>query len=200
MRPTGVKAFGPMLLAAATVLVCAASAPAGEEAAGRYGDIGQALALLVVFAIVLWVLGKFAWKPIITQLTRREQEISERLRDSERRGQEAKDLEAHYRARLARAEQEAAEVIARSAEQAAKVREELLAEARREGGKSIEAAKAEIERFKQGALRDLQQAMASVTADVAGEILREELSEDKHAELAARSLQRIRDRAARDAR
>jgi len=198
MRPTRAKAFGPWLAVAATLVVCAAPALADEPSAGRYGDIGQALALLVVFGIVLWVLGKFAWKPIIAQLQRREQEIAERLRDSERRQQEAKDLEIHFRTRMDRAESEAQEVLTRSAAQASEAREALLAEARGEAGKAIETAKVEIERFKQGALHDLQEAMASLTVDVAGEILREELDEAKHAELADRSLRRIRDRAARD--
>ena len=195
--PVGMRRWP--LIAAAAVLLCAGGPAWAEgEEGSPYGDLGQALTLLVIFALVLLVLGRFAWKPVISQLQRREQEISERLRDSERREREAKDLEAHHRARLARAESEAKQVLAKSIEEAAKAREEMLASAREEGGKSIEAAKAEIEQFKRAALEDLQQAMAGLAVNIAGEIIREELSAEKQAAMMEQSLRRIRDRAARD--
>jgi F-type H+-transporting ATPase subunit b len=189
------------VIAAAAVLLCAGGSAWAEGQKGTpYGDLGQALTLLVIFGLVLLVLGRFAWKPVLSQLQRREQEISERLRDSERREREAKDLEAHHRARLARAESEAKQVLAKGLEEAAQAREEMLAAAREEGSKSIEAARTEIDRFKKAALEDLQQATASLAVEIAGQIIREELSAEKQAAMADRSLQRIRERAARDVR
>ncbi|MGB2820809.1 MAG: F0F1 ATP synthase subunit B [Phycisphaerae bacterium] len=188
----------PVIAAAAVVLAVGGSVWAEGDKPSPYGDLGQALTLLVIFGLVLLILGKFAWKPVISQLQRREQEIGERLRDSERREREAKDLEAHHRARLARAEAEAKQVLAESVEEAAKAREDMLAAAREEGGKSIEAAKAEIDQFKKAALEDLQQAMAGLAVDIAGEIIRDELSPERRDALAEQSLERIRRRAARD--
>ncbi len=195
--PVGMRRW-PLIAAAAAMLCAGGPLWAEGEEGSPYGDLGQALTLLVIFGLVLLILGKFAWKPVISQLQRREQEISERLRDSERREREAKDLEAHHRARLARAESEAKQVLVKGLEGAAKAREEMLASAREEGGKSIEAAKAEIEQFKKAALEDLQQAMAGLAVDIAGEIIREELSAEKQAAMVEQSLRRIRDRAARD--
>ena len=74
----------------------------------------------------------------------------------------------------------------------------MLAAAREEANRSIEAAKNEIERFKQAALEDLQQAMAGLAVDIASEIIREELSAEKQHKLIDKSLERIRDRAARE--
>jgi len=190
----------PVMAAAAVVLCAAGSAWAEGQKGSPRGDLGQALTLLVIFAVVLLVLGRFAWKPVLSQLQRREQEISERLRDSARREREAKDLEAHYRARLAQAESEAKQALAKGLEEAAQAREEMLSAAREEGSKSIEAAKTEIDRFKKAALEDLQQATASLAVEIAGEIIREELSAEKQAAMADQSLQRIRERAAREVR
>ena len=185
--------------AAAVVLLCAASfARAQGEEPSRVGDVGQAIVALLIFAGVLFVLGRFAWKPVIAQLKRREREIEERIRDTERRQREAQQLEAGYRARLDRAEAEAKQILAKTLNEATKAREEVLAAARDQGNKAIEAARAEIEQFKQGALEDLQQAMAELAVNIAGQILRQELSPQKQQELVDQSLERIRSRAARD--
>jgi len=185
-------------VAAAAVLCAAVPAWAGEDDVGRYGDLGQAFTLLIIFGGLLFLLGKYAWRPILAQLQRREKEITERLRDSERRQGEAKEMEAEYRAQLERADAEAKQVLVRSLDEAAKAREDMLAAAREEANRSIEAAKNEIERFKQAALEDLQQAMAGLAVDIASEIIREELSAEKQRKLIDKSLERIRERAARE--
>ena len=183
-----------LLAAACAVVLCAAApAGAGEDAGGRVGDIGQALVTLAIFAVLLFVLGKWAWKPVIAQLKRREEEIGEQIQDTERRQREAKVLEAEYRARIEHAEAEAKQIVARSVEEAASAREEMLATAREEGTKSIEAARTEIEHFKQAAIEDLQQAMAGLAVDVAAEIIREELGQETHDRLVEESLSRIPD-------
>ena len=188
------------LLAAAAVVLCAAAPAWAEGEGGKYGDLGQALTALAIFGGLLLILGKFAWKPVIAQLKRREQEVGERLRDAERRQNEAQDLEAHHRARLDLAEGEAKKLLDKSVEQAALAREELLAAAKEEGVRSIEAAKGEIERFKQDALAELQEAMADVAVDIAGQIIREELSPAKQQELVRESLERICEGAEKEGR
>jgi len=194
-----VREWSRPLVAAAVTLCVASPAWAKGDDVGRYGDLGQAFTALGIFAGLLFILGRFAWKPILSQLKRREEEIGERIRDSERREREAKEMDAEYRTQLDRAEAEAKQILAKSLDEAAKAREEMLVTAREEGNKAIEAAKGEIERFKQAAIEDLQQAMAGLAVDIASEIIREEFNAEKQHELIDRSLQRIRDRAARDA-
>lgn len=180
------------LLAAAPAL--AEDGPA-EKSSPYYGDLGQAFMILAVFAGLMFILGKYAWKPIIGQLQRREKEIGEKLQDTERRNRESKELEAHYHARLDRADAEAKQLLAKSLEEAAKAREELLAAARDEGSHTIEAAKDEIELFKQAAIEELQQATAKMAVSIAREIIQDQLSPAKQEELVEQSLRRIRARA-----
>lgn len=179
------------LLAAAPAL--AEDGPA-EKSSPYYGDLGQAFMILAVFAGLMFILGKYAWKPIIGQLQRREKEIGEKLQDTERRNRESKELEAHYHARLDRADAEAKQLLAKSLEEAAKAREELLAAARDEGSHTIEAAKDEIELFKQAAIEELQQATAKMAVSIAREIIQDQLSPAKQEELVEQSLRRIRAR------
>jgi len=183
------------LAGAAAWLLAAAPALAEEgpaETGAPYGDLGQAFMVLAVFGGLMFILGKYAWKPIIAQLQRREKEIGERIKDTERRSREAKELEAHYHARLDRADAEAKQLLAKSLEEAAKAREELLAAAREEGNRTIGSAKSEIELFKKAAIEELQQATAGMAVSIAGEILRDQLSPEKQKELLEQSLRRIR--------
>jgi F-type H+-transporting ATPase subunit b len=183
------------VLAGAVWLLAAAPARAAQDQAEKgqpYGDLGQAFMILFVFGGLLLILGKYAWKPIIGQLQRREKDITERIQDTERRNREAKELEAHYKASLDRAEAEAKQILARNLEEAARAREDLLAAARQEGNRTIEAAKAEIEMFKKAAIEELQQATAGMAVSIAGEILQRQLTPEMQEKLVEQSLTRIR--------
>ena len=183
------------VLAGAVWLLAAAPARAAQDQAEKgqpYGDLGQAFMILFVFGGLLLILGKYAWKPIIGQLQRREKDITERIQDTERRNCEAKELEAHYKASLDRAEAEAKQILARNLEEAARAREDLLATARQEGNRSIETAKAEIEMFKRAAIEELQQATAGMAVSIAGEILQQQLTPEMQEKLVEQSLTRIR--------
>jgi F-type H+-transporting ATPase subunit b len=182
-------------LGGAVWLLAAAPARAAQDQAETgqpYGDLGQAFMILLVFAGLLLILGKYAWKPIIGQLQRREKDITERIQDTERRNREAKELEAHYKASLDRADAEAKQILARNLEEAARAREDLLAAARQEGNRTIEAAKAEIEMFKKAAIEELQQATAGMAVSIAGEILQRQLTPEMQEKLVEQSLTRIR--------
>jgi len=193
-----IRGWPGRLCAAAAILLfeqIALAEPGGEGhgVQGKpYGDLGQALMILLVFAGLLFILGKYAWKPIIAQIQRREKEIGEQVQDTERRNRQAKELEAHYRSQLDRAEAEAKQMLAKSLEEAAKTREELLASARDEGNRTIEAAKAEIEVYKKAALDELRQATANMAVNIAGEIIQEKLSPEKQEQLVEESISRIR--------
>ena len=187
-------------LGVAAWMLATAPALAAEEAelSERAGNLGQAFMILAVFAGLLLILGKYAWKPIIHQLQRREKDIGERIQDTERRNREAKELEAHYKASLDRADAEAKQILAKNLEEATRAREELLAAARDEGNRTIEAAKTEIEVFKRAAIEELQQATAGMAVSIAGEILKQQLTPENQEALVEQSLARIRDRTRRE--
>jgi F-type H+-transporting ATPase subunit b len=184
-------------IVAAAVLLCAA--PAWAESAGsRTGDVGQALAALAIFALLALILGKYAWKPVIAQLRRREEEIGERIRDTDRRQREAQELHQQYQAKMDHADEDARTYLAEQLQQANQRRDELLAAAREQGREAIEAAEAEIDLLKRNALHDLQETTAELAVDIAGEVIREELDGEQHARLMDESLRRIRDRVAEE--
>ena len=190
-----------MALAALTIGLTASvalSSSGPEGAAPNPGDIGQAIAAVVIFLLLLVVLGKYGWKPIIAQLRRREEGIAKTLQDAQKGQQEAQALLAEYRSRLDQAANEAKDLLGKSRQEATAVREQLLTAAREEARKSTEVARQDIERAKQDALKELYNTTAELAADMASQVLQESLKATDHRQIMAESLEQIRRNAAKD--
>jgi F-type H+-transporting ATPase subunit b len=176
---------------AGVVLAIAAPAAASETGSFYPGDLGHAIATLVIFVLLLVVLGKWAWRPIVTQLRQREQGLAESLDRAEAREQESQELLRLYRSRLDAAESEAKKVLVGAHRDAAAAREQLLAQARQEAQVLTERAREEIERATQAAMTELRQTTAELAAQIAEELIRTQCSPADHQRLVSQSLREI---------
>ena len=182
------------------VLFLCDAAPAADGATKPYpGDIGQAIATVVVFLGLLLVLGKWAWKPIVTQLRHREERVAETVRRAEQREQKAEELLKDYQERLGKAAAEAQGLLASAHDDAAEERKQVLAGAREEAAKSLRQAAEDIAKAKQEALRDLGQATAQLAVDIAGRALGSNVSRADHNRLVQDCLEEVRKREGGDA-
>lgn len=173
-----------------------AVAPAAEGMGGfDFGNLGQALAAVLTFLLLLVVLGRWAWKPLVAQIRAREQAVADAIHRAEKQRAEAQEFLDSYRARLDRAEDDARDVLVRTRQEAAELRDRIVAEARQEALKVAEAAKAELARAKDEAIRELYDATAELATDVAQRLLRRSLGGEDHARLLEQSVREIRDRA-----
>ncbi len=177
-------------------LLAAAPAMAAEEGGPYPGDLGQAIASLVIFLILLAVLGKYAWKPLMAQMHRREQNMADMLEQAQLRQREAEQLLEDYRAQLARAEADSKELIAKARTEAVAAREQLINEAREEARKTADTVRQDIEQAKREALQDLYRTSAELASEMAGKIIHQKLKPEDHRQLLAESLEEIRRRAA----
>ncbi len=180
-----------MLALAGPVL---AEAESGDDAMYA-GDIGQAVAAILIFLVLLGILGKFAWKPIIAQLRQREERVAKQLADAEKQQKESEELLAEYRARLDRAQSDAQRLVEDSRKQASRDRRRLLDQARSEAEKHAQQMRREIDQAKQQALRELHAETAELAADIAASVLSTHVDEQMHRRLVDGSLQEIRTRA-----
>ena len=170
-----------------------ASALAGEGKVEFYpGDLGQAIAALLIFIVLLAILGRWAWKPLIVQLRRREESIASAIERSEAQQREAEDLLNHYRSRLESVEVEAKGLLDRGRRQADTEREEILAAARADAQQATARAREEIERAKRTALEDLQRTTAQLATEIAERVLVANLDEAQHDRLMEDALGEIR--------
>src|ERR1700720_2051132 len=89
------------------------------------GNLGNAIWTLAIFVIVVIVLGKFAWGPILALLQQREEFIHRSVSDAKRDRDEAEARLKEYSAKLQRAQAEAATIIDQARRDTERLREEL---------------------------------------------------------------------------
>ncbi len=136
----------------------------------------------LTFLVVLALLTKFAWKPLLSMLKEREDEITSSLEKAKEARQEYERIEAQKAQMLAesRAERDAILKEAR-----AKV-DAMLDEAKRrsqvEGDKLIQQTRAQIEREKAAAIDDLKRQVATLSVQIAGKIIEDDLKADNRQE------------------
>jgi F-type H+-transporting ATPase subunit b len=143
----------------------------------------------LLFIILLFLLKKYAWKPILDALNSREEGIKNALDEAEKARQEMVELKSSNEqiVKEARAERDAMLKDARS------MKENMITEARDEAkaqaNKIIEQAKATIENEKLAAITELRNQVAELSIGIAEKIIKDELSQkDKQVELIEKML------------
>lgn len=169
----------PTLTASAALL--AAPSVALAESMPYPGDLGQAMAALLIFLLLVVVLGKWAWRPVVAQLRHREEDLAETLEEARKREAKADEIMAEYQEQIDNIEAEADRILAAARRKADSQREEVVAEAREEARQAIQRATEEIASARREALRSLQAETADLAADLAEQFLREKLTQDDHA-------------------
>ncbi len=154
-------------------------------------DPDLALFSLLVFLILLVVLGKFAWRPIIDALEGREEKIANHIAEAERNHEEAKALLAQYEQKLADAAQEVRDLLEEARRDAEHTKASILAEAK--AGAETERARAlhEIESATDQALKALAERSAELAIELAGKILQSKLSPAEHQTLIAEAMEKF---------
>jgi F-type H+-transporting ATPase subunit b len=137
----------------------------------------------VIFVVLLLVLGKFAWGPIVQGLDKREQRIAEQIAQAEQANQQAKDTLAQYEQRLARAEEDVRKVLDDGRRQAEQVGRELIDKAKTEARAEQQRAIRQIDAATTAALKDLADRSASLAVELAGKIVGAKLNSRDHQRL-----------------
>lgn len=133
----------------------------------------------VTFLIVLIILKKIAWGPIVSMLEEREKGIQSAIDRAHTAKEEAESILKKNREMLAKADAEADKVIREGREYADKVRAELTEKAQVEAQKMIASAKEEIEQEKRRALDVLRNEVADMAVKGAEKIIRTTLDAEK---------------------
>jgi F-type H+-transporting ATPase subunit b len=142
-----------------------------------------AIFTFVVFLLLLLILGKFAWGPISAGLEKREHGIAEHIASAQRSHEEGKRLLAEYERKLASAQDDVRAILDEARRDAAHTQQEILAQARADAVAEMDRAKHEVETARDQALKQLVETGANLAVELAGRILRAELTPDKHAQL-----------------
>lgn len=134
---------------------------------------------LFSFLVLLFILIKFAWKPILTALKERETSIENSLKAAEQARNEMANLKAANEKLLQEARLERDAILKKAQEASVKMIEDAKNEASKVAAEQIENAKAVIETEKKAALTEVKNQVAFLTLELAEKLLRKNLSDDK---------------------
>lgn len=168
-------------------------APSTDGFVGRFGlDPWLLLAQAVNFLVVLLVLRRFVFRPVLRLLRERQAKVAQGLADAEAAVSTRAAAEVESRRRLAEAAAEAARVRQRAEEEAHRIREELLRRAEEEAAVMHDRAERESEELKRHAVRAAAGEVGNLVVDVAERVLAAELTEkdrNRYREAALRTLE-----------
>lgn len=133
----------------------------------------------LIFLVVLYVLGKFAWKPILGALKTREDSIDEALRSAERAKEEMADLKADNEKLLAEAKLERDKMLKAASKIAEDMKDQAKSDAKVVGEKMIDEARASIVSEKNDAIQQIKDQVAELSIQITEKLLKKNLSDDK---------------------
>jgi F-type H+-transporting ATPase subunit b len=138
-------------------------------------DYGTIFWMVIIFGIALFILKKFAWKPILHALKDRENSIATALSSAEKAREEMESLKAGNEKIMDEARKAKEGVL----NEAREIKENILAEAKtqaaKEGRKMIESARRRINAEKEAAISEMKQQVVELSVQVAEKIIQKEL-------------------------
>jgi F-type H+-transporting ATPase subunit b len=138
---------------------------------------------IVSFLILLIVLAKYAWKPILQMLGDREHQIRSALEQADRARAEAADMMKQNEKNLARAEEEYQKMIREGKAIAEKLKDDIVVKARQQAEQELKKAAEEIQRNLEAAKLQLRSEVADLAIQAAEKILEETLDENRQKKL-----------------
>jgi len=140
-------------------------------------DPGLIIWTIITFLLLLFILKKAAWKPLLSALQKREDTIANSIQKAEQAKVDAEKLLKEHSERLAQAEAEAQRIINEGRQLAEKIKENITTEAKAISDKIIKESKEEIEKSRQAAIESLKKDISQIAILAASKIISENLDE-----------------------
>lgn len=154
-------------------------------------NTGLIIWTLITFVILLFVLSKVAWKPLLSMLDERETRIREAMESAEKARAEAQTAAEENKKALVQAQAEVQAAIAKAREDAERVAREVHTRAEKEAQQLLEQARRTIQQERDQALQELRQSTADLAILAAGQLLNENLDNDRNRKIVDDFITRI---------
>ncbi len=142
-------------------------------------DPGLVIWTSIIFFTFLLIIGKFAFKPIVTALKRREHDIQNALDAAKIARTEMENLKEENEELLAKAREERTLIIKEAKEARDYMISEAKKKAKEEAAVIVQNARNDIENQKIAAIKELKNEVAGMAVDIAGKVIKRELSSDQ---------------------
>lgn len=173
------KRFGIFGGAAFTAILATPALAAGGEAGGGISLITPRFGLmfwtLLTFVLLLFLLKRFAWGPLISAIDAREQSIREDLDQAKTQRDEAATLVEEHKQMIQAARRERAEAVAAGQQDAERIKAEIVEEGRQQREQLLRQAREQIAAETRQAKSELRSTVADLTVQAAEKLLRKNL-------------------------
>jgi F-type H+-transporting ATPase subunit b len=142
----------------------------------------------IIFGVLLALLYKFAWGPIVEGLELREKNMADDIEGARLANEKAQSQLEAYEAQIAGAQSEAAALIAEAKNDALAAKDKIMSEASDEAQRTKDRALADIEAAKNAAVRDLAESSVDSAVSLAGSIVGRSLNKGDHKDLIEKSI------------
>ena len=139
---------------------------------------------IISFVILLVILKKFAWTPILVAIDEREKGIKDNIEAARKAREVAEQFHAVYRQKLAEAQAEAQGVVSKARADAERVRDELIEKSKADAQSQIERARKQIELESEAAIKAIRTEISSLAVIAAEKIINRSLTPEDHKRLA----------------
>ena len=166
---------------------------ASGDGGGTLLDVNPGLIFwtAITFIILVLIMKRVAWKPIITALDNREKEIADSLNKAEQAKMDAQKILEENQASLAKAEEESKKIIDESRIFADNLKNQMIRESKEQAQKIIGDSSAEIERMKNAAFEELKNQIAEISIIAAEKIMKENIDAEKNKKIVQKYLTEI---------
>lgn len=146
-------------------------------------DPGLFIWTIVTFLVLLALLAKFAWRPLLEALDKRQESIRKSLDDAQRARQELEQIHLESKRILGTARTEAEAIVAATRADAERLREELKQKARAEATNLVKSAERQIEMETARALQQIRQEAVDLSVAIASKLIRKNITKEDNERL-----------------
>lgn len=155
-------------------------------------DVGVLLLTVCNFLLLVFLLKKFAWGPIIGALEKRENQIESDKQTAASARQSAEEIKKELDERLAQISNEAAQKMAAAVKAGEAQKEQLLAQAKEQTERMLQQAKAQIEADKNQALADVRGEIAQLSLLAAARVMERQVTDETADQIVAQVLEEVK--------
>ncbi len=146
------------------------------------------IAQIINFLILIFVLHRFAYKPILRMMKKRTETIEKSLSDAKKIEENLIDSEKKHSEIINQARREARDLLGETSQRADSLRQERIKEANQEVEKMIEAAKLEITQSKEKMMQDVKAEVAGLVIETAEKVIESKMDKKNHNGLIEKTL------------
>ena len=154
-------------------------------------DPGLFIWTILTFLVLVGLLAKFAWRPLLQALDARQRTIAASLEEAQRARQELERIQRESAQMMAQARTEAEGLIARSRSDAEALREELKQKARAEAATIVKNAEKQIQMETARAVQQIRTEAVDLSVAIASKILRRQVSKEDNRALIEETLKQV---------